>query len=778
MQRLSDSHQGADAETSSLDAVSPISPDSPSRVRRPRIQSRDSEATSSDSDEIQTEVSGCDRVREHCFYEEHLKSRKLHVDTELDYFLLEHLMAGHLSPCSPLPTSGADEFFLDAPIRQEIPFDRVHCLQPVNLRHELLSPRHIRLLKLYPSTQTNLPGDTPGVVQSVPLRCDAYQACLDDLTTNGPPLFAAASYVCGDQTLTQSIICGQSIIQIPQNAYHVLYHLRFQTRPRTIWIDFLCIKQEDAREKSHQVAMLHTIYAQAHVVSWLGTCHEIDLEGVSFYLTLFARLWVDEVRMTHPWSKPGMIMYIYQRVRRSLERLLENQVEVLHHGYSLQALDSIFAMDYFTRVWIVQEIILGKTNVCQLGNHLFSLAVLTAASRVLAELESDNPTTTNPECAKIDFETIERIQDSHLRPALQNRWCRPLHNSLRSHDLTVVTKLNHGTCSDPRDYIYGVTSLFLESDQYGIDYTLSKSEVFSDFTAHCVSGGQGIDVLNQDRLTMESISAYRDPGPGLPSWCPDWSVAGRGNDVLFEGNGFDWQASGTHEFAYSRPSRVTLTLKGVAVTKIHLRNESLLKWVHGIRGLHWIWFEHSEHFRAFLKLQGLKIDHGAKDAILRIFGRILPPESVASWSDLEISPELRLLFDQVCHDDLTALLAPVYLAAVDSELLKATGLNIDARVPLEDYPAIEDEFRDMLSLYGLGTRLFATENGMQGAGYPGIRSGDLVCIIYGSNVPQVLRQVDADDDDHYILVGACNVDGLMFGEGLDMGLTEQEFILV
>jgi hypothetical protein len=53
-----------------------------------------------------------------------------------------------------------------------------------------------------------------------------------------------------------------------------------------------------------------------------------------------------------------------------------------------------------------------------------------------------------------------------------------------------------------------------------------------------------------------------------------------------------------------------------------------------------------------------------------------------------------------------------------------------------------------------------------------------VCILCGSKTPQILRQVKADDDDHYILVGACSVDGLMFGEGLEMGLTEREFILV
>jgi hypothetical protein len=119
----------------------------------------------------------------------------------------------------------------------------------------------------------------------------------------------------------------------------------------------------------------------------------------------------------------------------------------------------------------------------------------------------------------------------------------------------------------------------------------------------------------------------------------------------------------------------------------------------------------------------------------------------------------------------------VYLEAVDPELFMAARLEIDSRIQSNDYNDIQFALTQFL-LQGTGTRLFVTENGMQGTGYPGIQQGDLVCILYGSKTPQILRQVNADDDDRYILVGACNVDGLMYGEGLEMGLTEREFILV
>lgn len=183
--------------------------------------------------------------------------RHLNIDETWDYFLLEHLTSDHRTSCNSSWASCADEILQTPPIREEIPFDQVSCLQPVGLTDELLSLRHIKLLELYPRTSTDLSSERLCVRERTRLLCKAYQASLDDLTTTGQPLFAAASYVCGDLTPAQQITCGGDIIEIPQNAYDVLCNLRFRNRPRLIWIDYLCIKQDDAREKSHQVSMLH-----------------------------------------------------------------------------------------------------------------------------------------------------------------------------------------------------------------------------------------------------------------------------------------------------------------------------------------------------------------------------------------------------------------------------------------------------------------------------------------------------------------------------------------
>ncbi|KAM0697998.1 hypothetical protein Q7P36_002852 [Cladosporium allicinum] len=705
-----------------------------------------------------------------CFYMRHLESRRLTIDRVRDFFLIEHLTSGHITGCSHLSDSDADRIVRTAPIRKELPFDQtqIHHLQLVNLRDKLFSPRHIRLLKLCSPTSLDV------------LRCEAYQACLEDLTTDGQPLFAAASYVCGDQALTRRIICGRYAIDIPQNAYDALVHLRFRNRPRLVWIDCLCINQNDAREKSHQVGILHKIYAQAHVVSWLKLSRDVDLQDASFFLSLFARLWIDEVRGNELCQSADKLG---ENVVLRLKSHLESQSKALPHRYPLQNITSIFTADYFERVWTAQEIILGKTNVCQVGDELFSLATLVAASHVLRTFgrESGEPTNFKPGCDDVDNEKIDHVCRSYLESALQNSWVELDHERL--HDFEVVTTLNQGNCSDPKDYIYGVASLFEQSGGYEVNYTLSEAEVFADFTAHCLEkGDQAFEVLNQDRSTMESIHPHPDLRSDLPSWCPDWSVAGRAEDSRFVGYDLRWQASGQTRLAYARPSTVTLALKGLVVSKIKLCCDSILRatdlWV--CKVLPWPYDAHlSKTLHKLLELEGVELDHGARDAILRIFKRMSSSSYLKSlFQTKPSSRRLRSLLGQVYPDDVVALLAPVYLEKFEPGLLKATRLEIDARISRKDYNNIAYTFRSLFTNYCAGGRSFVTEDGKQGVGYPGIRQDDLVCVIYGSQTPQILRRVDGDAAERYILVGPCRMDGLMYGEGLEMGLTEQEFILV
>ena len=81
-----------------------------------------------------------------------------------------------------------------------------------------------------------------------------------------------------------------------------------------------------------------------------------------------------------------------------------------------------------------------------------------------------------------------------------------------------------------------------------------------------------------------------------------------------------------------------------------------------------------------------------------------------------------------------------------------------------------------------GKLLFGTEeHGILGYGPPGIRAGDAVCIVVGATTPFVLRQEDDDltngSKQHWHLVGECYAQGIMHGEGLEMGERQSCFLV-
>jgi hypothetical protein len=122
------------------------------------------------------------------------------------------------------------------------------------------------------------------------LKVSLHEACLDD-----SPEYEAISYAWGSANLVEQVACNSKWLWVTQSCYDLLYELRRRDRSlsrreaQCYWIDAICINQgfqeEDApeqrsqRERSHQVAMMATIYENAEqVVVWPGRIdHELEL---------------------------------------------------------------------------------------------------------------------------------------------------------------------------------------------------------------------------------------------------------------------------------------------------------------------------------------------------------------------------------------------------------------------------------------------------------------------------------------------------------------------
>lgn len=136
-------------------------------------------------------------------------------------------------------------------------------MAPLRFKHSRLdttNSRAFRVLELLPSR--NLQG---------PIRCELHHRTLDDKIH-----YEALSYAWGEPNPQARIyINGSKVLGVTQNCYEALFHLRQRFHRRVLWIDAICIDQNDnddsTRERNHQVRFMFEIYARARtVLVWLG----------------------------------------------------------------------------------------------------------------------------------------------------------------------------------------------------------------------------------------------------------------------------------------------------------------------------------------------------------------------------------------------------------------------------------------------------------------------------------------------------------------------------
>ena len=199
----------------------------------------------------------------------------------------------------------------------------------------------IRLLKLNPG------------IRDQPLTGDLV--CVDD----GSLPYKALSYVWGrsEPDSVATITVNGQTLNITKNLFEALCTLRRKSEPVHLWVDAICINQQDVLEKSVQVRKMSFIYSTAEGVSvFLGS----DDSGCKLALNFMATAYLSMVHCaTH--EEAVQITQWMLSVRTDHEELI-------------QSFFNISQLRWWSRAWVVQEVLSSKhAAVCYLGNTLFRL---------------------------------------------------------------------------------------------------------------------------------------------------------------------------------------------------------------------------------------------------------------------------------------------------------------------------------------------------------------------------------------------------------------------
>ncbi|KAK4179490.1 heterokaryon incompatibility protein-domain-containing protein, partial [Triangularia setosa] len=187
------------------------------------------------------------------------------------------------------------------------------------------------------------------------IHCELLETYTHD--SEGIP-YEALSYTWGGIDRQGFIVVDRaSILQVTDNLYTALVNLRYQHTDRLLWIDAICIDQNNDRERGHQVGQMRKIYQNSEeVVVWLGPGKTAETQLAMKFLGDVN----EQVSATDQvWSwrnrKENWRSELNYRRTMFLERLPDATLAKYR-----QAFEALLASPWFKRVWIIQEIACSK----------------------------------------------------------------------------------------------------------------------------------------------------------------------------------------------------------------------------------------------------------------------------------------------------------------------------------------------------------------------------------------------------------------------------------
>jgi hypothetical protein len=296
--------------------------------------------------------------------------------------------------------------------------------------------------------------------------------------------YEALSYVWGDRSRTESILLQDKHFRVSHNLWLALRRLRYDNKPRFLWVDALCINQENVQERNQQVAMMRHIYHMAdRVLVWLG--EEADDSHLVF----------DHLK---EWQAKCVDYTVSD---------LESEIPVYHDShrnpppYGGKAMDAFVKLcqrPWFFRTWVITEVSVAKdaTVICGADSESFELLGRAGGSK---------------------FRTAYSSPRGMDGPSRYRTLSSGIGNQSRRSDIKNLFEYSRFCeASDPKDEVYGLLGLSTQQ-LVPINYSLSVAEVYRKFTQAIVEGTCTLRVFH-----WMGVSRRRND---LNSWVQDFSVS-------------------------------------------------------------------------------------------------------------------------------------------------------------------------------------------------------------------------------------------------------------
>lgn len=614
------------------------------------------------------------------------------------------------------------------------------------------------------------------------------------------PRFFALSYTWGDASITDTVVVNGLPLQVTTNLVEALKVLNGKPNIRIpLWVDAICINQDNIAEKNAQVPLMSRIYASADmVIAWLGPEANDSSVAIEFINRLAQDSTMSDVMED---SKTISLDFLMADGYTAIANRLDAPRDLLQ---SITALMS--ERPYWTRRWTFQELVLSKRCALLCGQ---SSVLLSRCRRVgnwlhliklrLARLNMSSILGGSLHPALTSFAGSVMTLTAHMLEPLREvgYYAQFLDGTLSDKEiggieylpLTALHITRGRQTTDPRDCLYAVADL--ADLGFKIDYALSTRQVYERFAAAQVNS---IGDLSQ--MLQWSGIGRSNPDHVTSSWVPDWNWLSESRQEI---------SLRATQPANECPYHANLGLKSLGGSQVESTERGLKLITLGVT---------QDTVQEVCPITddrvtktSNEINSQALDFVLsRLFsqGSFSPSLGSGMFPD---TPPNSILLSTILISNLESDLwarkpLDTFSSLISSAVPSATILLIEAMLNSEStsysyldqlaintartildqspgswkelvtvatqalggdssYLAFSKEtFADCLCFGRYGLVPFTTTSGLLGATRANVLPGDLVCVISASAIPVVLRRVGDD----YAFVSLCFIPQIMHGE--------------
>lgn len=354
--------------------------------------------------------------------------------------------------------------------------------------------------------------------------------------------YRTLSYVWGiENQPTHTILTPDGILTVKPSLNDALLTIRQKSSRVHLWIDAICIDQNDAEEKARQIRLLPRIFQNAScTVAFLGA-DKTSNDAITTLMQINAKSVCGSDVEDWPKNLPRPPSSWEGRFMPGPESQVWTDVMAL------------FRRPWFRRAWIIQEAVAAPTVTMVCGGLAFDWNNLFEAMKLVdygLKISGADTVSWGP------FMVLGWHRE---REARQNRY--PL--------AQLLDRYRHVQSTLARDRFFALLGLASDGNnpEYTPDYNATFEDIVVKIARAFVAQGRGMSLLN-----AAGLGSQHDR---FPSWIPDWTVTTAGSLGDSPSLGVSFNASSNlKEDIHCGEEPNVLVVKGHLVDAITKINES------------------------------------------------------------------------------------------------------------------------------------------------------------------------------------------------------------